>query len=121
MCIRDRGVASGVIFLATVHCDSPEGLRKKPQLAQLLATGAFEKAAFLSVSYTHLLLNHVKKGPLPNGSGPASGHLLEVEGRLQRGVDGGVVRVSDTGYDDSDIVAVGHNAGVCLLYTSRCV
>ena len=43
-----QGVASGVIFLAAVHCDSPEGLRKKPQLAQLLATGAFEKAAFLS-------------------------------------------------------------------------
>lgn len=42
-----QGVASGVIFLAAVHCDSPEGLRKKPQLAQLLATGAFEKAAFL--------------------------------------------------------------------------
>ena len=41
-------MASGVIFLAAVHCDSPEGLRKKPQLAQLLATGAFEKAAFLS-------------------------------------------------------------------------
>ena len=25
-----QGVASGVIFLAAVHCDSPEGLRKKP-------------------------------------------------------------------------------------------
>ena len=42
-----RGVASGVRFFATVHCDTPAGLHKKPQLAPLLATGAFAKAAFL--------------------------------------------------------------------------
>lgn len=43
-----QGVASGVVFFATVHCDTPAGLRKKPQLAALLDTGAFVKAAFLS-------------------------------------------------------------------------
>lgn len=43
-----QGVASGVTFFATVHCDCPEGLRRKPQLASLLATGAFARAAFLA-------------------------------------------------------------------------
>lgn len=43
-----QGVASGITFFATVHCDSPEGLRRKPQLAPLLATGAFARAAFLA-------------------------------------------------------------------------
>lgn len=43
-----QGVASGVVFFATVHCDTPAGLHKKPQLASLLATGAFARAAFLS-------------------------------------------------------------------------
>ncbi len=43
-----QGVASGVVFFATVHCDDPAGLRKKPALAALLDTGAFAKAAFLS-------------------------------------------------------------------------
>ena len=43
-----QGVASGVVFFATVHCDTPAGLHKKPPLAALLATGAFAKAAFLS-------------------------------------------------------------------------
>ena len=42
-----QGVASGVRFFATVHCDNPASLHKKPQLAPLLATGAFAKAAFL--------------------------------------------------------------------------
>ena len=43
-----QGTASGVVFFATVHCDTPAGLRQKPQLAPLLATGAFAKAAFLT-------------------------------------------------------------------------
>ena len=43
-----QGVASGVVFFATVHCDDPAGLRKKPALTALLDTGAFAKAAFLS-------------------------------------------------------------------------
>ena len=43
-----QGVASGVVFFATVHCDDPAGLRKKPALTTLLDTGAFAKAAFLS-------------------------------------------------------------------------
>lgn len=43
-----QGVASGVVFFATAHCDDPAGLRKKPALAALLDTGAFAKAAFLS-------------------------------------------------------------------------
>ena len=43
-----QGVASGVVFFATVHCDDPAGLRKKPALAALLDTRAFAKAAFLS-------------------------------------------------------------------------
>ena len=47
-CMNPQGVASGVVFFATVHCDTPAGLHKKPPLAALLATGAFAKAAFLS-------------------------------------------------------------------------
>ena len=43
-----QGVASGVVFFATVHCDDPAGLRKKPALAALLDTSAFAKAVFLS-------------------------------------------------------------------------
>ena len=43
-----QGVASGVVFFATAHCDDPAGLRKKPALTALLDTGAFAKAAFLS-------------------------------------------------------------------------
>ena len=43
-----QGVASGVVFYATVHCDTPAGLHKKLPLAALLATGAFARAAFLS-------------------------------------------------------------------------
>ena len=41
------GVASGVIFLASVHCSSPEALQTSPQLARLLRTGAFAHALFL--------------------------------------------------------------------------
>lgn len=43
----ELGIASGAVFLATVHCDAPEHLQKKPQLARLLRTGAFETAVFL--------------------------------------------------------------------------
>lgn len=43
----EQGVASGVRFLASVHCDAPKGLRSKPQLARLLRTGAFRQAVFL--------------------------------------------------------------------------
>lgn len=41
------GNASGVCFLASVHCGAPEDLHKKPQLIRLLHTGAFSKAVFL--------------------------------------------------------------------------
>lgn len=41
------GTASGVCFLASVHCGTPEELHKKPQLIRLLHTGAFSKAVFL--------------------------------------------------------------------------
>ena len=44
----EQGVASGAIFLASVHCDAPENLTKRPQLTRLLATGAFAAAAFLA-------------------------------------------------------------------------
>lgn len=43
----EQGVASGVCFLASVHCDTPENLYKKPQLTRLLQTGAFDTAVFL--------------------------------------------------------------------------
>lgn len=43
-----QGVACGVVFFAAVHCEAPAGLHQKPQLARLLATGAFAKAAFLA-------------------------------------------------------------------------
>lgn len=44
----EAGLASGVIFLASVHCDTPEHLYQKPQLTRLLKTGAFSLAVFLS-------------------------------------------------------------------------
>lgn len=44
----EAGLASGVVFLASVHCDSPEHLYRKPQLARLLKTGAFSLGVFLS-------------------------------------------------------------------------
>lgn len=43
----ETGVASGAVFLASVHCDSLQALRRKPQLARLLDTGAFAQAVFL--------------------------------------------------------------------------
>lgn len=43
----EQGVASGVCFLASVHCDSPQDLRRKLQLKRLLGTGAFMAVAFL--------------------------------------------------------------------------
>lgn len=44
----ERGIASGVRFLASVHCDHPENLRQKIRFSRLLASGAFPRAAFLS-------------------------------------------------------------------------
>lgn len=44
----EEGIASGATFLASVHCDAPESLTRKPQLARLLATGAFGAAVFLT-------------------------------------------------------------------------
>lgn len=43
----EAGLASGVTFLASVHCDSTAGLEQKPHLKRLLATGAFSLAVFL--------------------------------------------------------------------------
>ncbi|HJD22255.1 MAG TPA: Flp pilus assembly complex ATPase component TadA [Candidatus Gemmiger faecigallinarum] len=43
----EAGLASGVVFLASVHCDSIENLEKRPQLARLLQTGAFRTAVLL--------------------------------------------------------------------------
>lgn len=42
------GLASGVVFFASVHCDTPKNLRQKPQIARLLDTGAFSQAVFLA-------------------------------------------------------------------------
>ena len=44
----EEGIAAGATFLASVHCDAPESLTRKPQLARLLATGAFGAAVFLT-------------------------------------------------------------------------
>lgn len=44
----EQGVASGVMFLASVHCDDPDSLARKPQLSRLLDTGAFGAAVFLA-------------------------------------------------------------------------
>lgn len=43
----EKGTASGVCFLASVHCGAPEDLRRKPQMVRLLHTGAFAKVIFL--------------------------------------------------------------------------
>ena len=42
------GVASGVVFAASVHCESLRALQKRPQLARLLQTGAFARAVLLA-------------------------------------------------------------------------
>lgn len=44
----EAGIASGAVFLASVHCDSIEHLEKRPQLARLLHTGAFDTAVLLA-------------------------------------------------------------------------
>lgn len=44
----EAGVASGVAFVASVHCDSWEGLARKPQLARLRRTGAFQTVVLLA-------------------------------------------------------------------------
>lgn len=43
----EQGVASGVRFLASVHCEAAQDLDKKPQIRRLLQTGAFSRAIFL--------------------------------------------------------------------------
>lgn len=43
----ELALASGVCLVASVHCDAPESLQRKPQLARLLQTGAFSHAVFL--------------------------------------------------------------------------
>lgn len=43
----EAGLCSGVVFFASVHCDTPDNLEKKPQMARLLKTGAFSTAVFL--------------------------------------------------------------------------
>lgn len=43
----EAGLASGVVFLASVHCDSIEHLQSRPQLARLLHTGAFSTVVLL--------------------------------------------------------------------------
>ena len=43
----EQGLASGVVFLASVHCDTPENLYQKPQIARLLAMNAFGTVVFL--------------------------------------------------------------------------
>lgn len=43
----EQGLASGAVFLASVHCDAPDHLEKRPQLARLLQTGAFSRMVFL--------------------------------------------------------------------------
>ena len=42
------GVASGVVFAASVHCESLRSLQKRPQLARLLQTSAFARAVLLA-------------------------------------------------------------------------
>ena len=44
----EAGIASGAVFLASIHCDSIEHLEKRPQLARLLRTGAFDTAVLLA-------------------------------------------------------------------------
>ena len=44
----EQGVASGVIFVASVHGENRRALAKKPQLARLLRTGAFARAVVLA-------------------------------------------------------------------------
>lgn len=43
----ERGLASGVRFLVSVHCDAPQALPKKPVLEKLLQADAFRLAVFL--------------------------------------------------------------------------
>lgn len=43
----EQGIASGVTFIASVHCDSAEHLSARPQLKRLLEYGAFATGVFL--------------------------------------------------------------------------
>lgn len=44
----EQGVASGVVFVASVHGEATAQLSQKPHLRRLLATGAFTQAALLA-------------------------------------------------------------------------
>ena len=43
----EAGLACGVVFVASVHCDTLEALKRKPPTARLLAMGAFETLVLL--------------------------------------------------------------------------
>ena len=43
----EAGLACGVVFVASVHCDTLEALNRKPPTARLLAMGAFETLVLL--------------------------------------------------------------------------
>lgn len=43
----EAGLACGVVFVASVHCDTLEALERKPPIARLLAMGAFETLVLL--------------------------------------------------------------------------
>ena len=43
----EAGLACGVVFVASVHCDTLEALNRKPPTARLLAMGAFETQELL--------------------------------------------------------------------------
>ncbi len=43
----EQGLASGAVFLASVHCDDAAALEQKPNIRRLLDTGAFAQAVFL--------------------------------------------------------------------------
>lgn len=42
-----RAWPCGVVFVASVHCDTLEALKRKPPTARLLAMGAFETLVLL--------------------------------------------------------------------------
>ena len=76
-----QGVASGVVFFATVHCDDPAGLRKKPALAALLD----KPNNNLAVEYCKAILEQeapMTPVPLPR-RGANHGQTLEESGHAQ--------------------------------------
>ena len=45
--LEEAGLACGVVFVASVHCDTLEALNRKPPTTRLLAMGAFETLVLL--------------------------------------------------------------------------